>query len=264
MLDLWFTLSQHVTPTFNIFSLEIHYYGILLSLGVLAGISVSTRLTDFKDENYWWWLIIGSLIGARTYHVLDQLNYYLANPKNILGFTQGGLAIYGAFAGSAVATLAYSRIHRIRILKLFDILSLAAPLAQAIGRWGNFFNMEAFGPPTNLPWGIYISAVNRPPFYQAYERFHPLFLYESLLNLLLFAIILKTHQARSNPAEGHLFSKYLIGYGLIRFFLEIYRNDTWVTGSLKVAHVLSAIIILIGIALHLHQKHKITNRKIRP
>jgi phosphatidylglycerol:prolipoprotein diacylglycerol transferase len=133
------------------------------------------------------WIVVLSLLGARLGEVLIfEPGYYLANPGQILAIWNGGLSIMGGIAGGALAVLWYCRRHLLPVPSYLDAAAVALPLGQAIGRWGNYFNQELYGRPTNLPWAISVDPGHRMPGYEQFSTFHPLFLYESLLNLVLF------------------------------------------------------------------------------
>lgn len=247
-MNWWVSLSQSVSPDIHILGSLLYWYGLLIGLGTITGIWLSERVLGTLKASFW--IVIGftALLGARLYHVLDKWDYYSVNPSQLLNLTQGGLAIFGAVLGGVVAIKVYSRVSKIDFFRLSDKVAFGLPIAQSIGRWGNFFNMEAFGPPTDLPWKIFISPSQRPPAYLSSQFFHPLFLYESLLNLLLFFVLLYfTH--RRKPLLGFLTASYLIGYGLIRLVLEPLRLDTWVINNIKVASFLSILSIHSGIVI---------------
>ena len=176
--------------------LALRWYGLLMVTSMIAGLLIVLRFArqeKIKSDDVFdlaFYLIIFSLLGARLYAVLLELPYYLNNPFEIIAVWHGGLAIHGAIIAGGLTLLVYCRKKRQSFWQWADRLVVALPLGQAIGRWGNYFNQELFGKPTDLPWGIPISPVNRPVEYLTSPYFHPTFLYESLLNLLNVGLLL--------------------------------------------------------------------------
>jgi len=229
-------------------------YGLITTFSIAVSIFIASRLVKKKklDENILYggmfWVILAGIIGARIYHVIHYWDWYSNNPTLILTLQNGGLAIYGAIIFGVATGLIYLKIKKQRIMDWIDIGGLLIPLGQAVGRWANYFNQELYGAPTSLPWGIYISPQNRIELYKDFEKFHPLFLYESLLDLVLFLFLLwvfnkKTHTLK----KGSIFFLYLIGYGLIRFFMEFFKIDPWKLLGLNTAQIISILLVLIGI-----------------
>jgi phosphatidylglycerol:prolipoprotein diacylglycerol transferase len=190
--------------------------------------------------------LVTGIIGARLYHVVDKWDeIYRHHPSEIIGFQMSGFGIYGGVAGGLLGAWAFTKYHNLRFLEWIDYTAPGLILAQAIGRWGNFFNQELYGYPTNLPWGIYIAPQHRLPGFEAYERFHPTFLYESLLNFAGFLVLY--YLARNwtrNRLYGDIFFLYGIIYPVIRFFIEFQRPDAW-----RIAGVPTAQWISIGAVL---------------
>jgi len=170
-------------------------------------------------------------------------DYYRQHPLEIIAFWRGGLqgfGIYGAVIGGVLAIWLYTRLEKLSFLRWLDYAAPGLILAQAIGRWGNFFNQELYGPPSNLPWAVYIEPAYRLAGLEGFERFHPLFLYESLLNLVAFAWLMwlsRRHQVRLR--DGDIFFAYLILYAFIRFWLEFLRPDAWKVGGIAVAQIVA-------------------------
>ncbi|HEX6140460.1 MAG TPA: prolipoprotein diacylglyceryl transferase, partial [Candidatus Limnocylindria bacterium] len=187
--------------SFNIGPIPIHIYGLFIATGVLLAGLLGSREAKRRGEDpeIGWSMLLPVLVlavlGARIYHVIHQWDYYSQNPELILAIWNGGLGIPGAVAGGAVAILAYCRWKKLNTLRWLDIFASAILLGQAVGRLGNFYNQELCGPPTTLPWGIPIDAAHRigewtdlSRFPEATTRFHPLFAYEAVLNLVGLAI----------------------------------------------------------------------------
>src|SRR3989344_5032392 len=176
--------------------IRVYWYGALMVLAILVGLTLALKLAKIKkivsDEvyNLGFYLIIFSLLGARIYSVFLDLPFYLKNPYEIIAVWHGGLAIHGAIIGGVLTLLIYSWRKKQSFWSWVDLFAVVLPLGQAIGRWGNYFNQELFGLPTNLPWGIPIALQNRPAQYLSSTYFHPTFLYESILNLINFSILL--------------------------------------------------------------------------
>jgi phosphatidylglycerol:prolipoprotein diacylglycerol transferase len=222
---------------------------------------------DLDVQIYWrmvFFALVFGLVGARVYHVIHRLDYFLVNPREAFMVWQGGLGIWGAIFGGLLGLfLSTGKINKAKptgltksaistrndVLAYLDIFAVCAPLAQAIGRWGNFFNKELFGFPTNLPWGIYIPPQLRPDVFKYYDYFHPLFLYESLLALLLFGLFYRFYARQGTRGtvlpRGSFVLLYLLGYALIRFSLEFFRLDPWKVQNFPVASLISVSVILI-------------------
>lgn len=211
--------------------LSIKYYGVIMVLAIIAGLFVVRHFIKRKkmsEDDLWdvaFWVVLGGLIGARLYDViLIDGGYYWLRPIEIFYFWQGGLAIHGAIIGGLAAIIIWCRKKKQDVWQWLGLIAVALPLGQAIGRFGNYFNSELFGQPTGLPWGIPITESLRPAMYRSSQYFHPAFLYEALLDFVLFVILFysyKTGKLRDRQIVGW----YLIGYGLIRFMMEFIRID---------------------------------------
>lgn len=220
--------------------IKIYWYGLLVSLAVVVCLIVILKLTKNKKEfqnhlgNLFFYLLIFGLIGARLYDVLFyNFSYFLKYPWEIIMVWHKGLAIHGAIIAGLVTIFVYCKKNNLLIWPYLDIFALVLPMGQAIGRVGNYFNQELFGLPCNFQWCIPIEPVNRPAGYQDFFYFQPVFLYESLLNLLLFIILFVLYKSKRMIA-GTITASYLIGYSIIRFFMEFLRLDVVQTfGGLK-------------------------------
>lgn len=212
------------------------------------------------------WILSLGLIGARLYHILtpspsmaavgiySPLDYF-REPLQLLNFRGGGLGIFGGLAGGFLGLIIYTRRSRIPLLEWADLSVVGLALGQAIGRWGNFFNQELYGRPTDLPWAVTIDPIYRLPDYAAYERFHPAFLYESLWSLMTFFVLLWLVRRRGDRfLAGELMALYLIAYALGRILLELVRLDSrsipffGLETGLAVATVVSLVIALVAAA----------------
>jgi prolipoprotein diacylglyceryl transferase len=211
--------------------IPVHAYGLLLAVGVLVAAWIAERrwvargydAKTFNDMAVW--IVIGGVVGARVYHVISDYQLFTDDWLRVLQIWKGGLSIWGVLGGGAIAVIVMTRIKHVETLVLFDCIAPGLLAAQAIGRWGNYFNQELFGGPTDLPWGLEISPANRPPGYLNVETFHPTFLYESLYNLVVVAILLRVSATR-RLRPGSLSLLYLVLYGAGRFGLELLRTDT--------------------------------------
>jgi phosphatidylglycerol:prolipoprotein diacylglycerol transferase len=186
--------------------LLIRYYALIIMAGVVAAAWLSTveaKRRGLKSDFVWDalpWVVIGGIIGARLWHIFTPpasmveqgitTKYYLTHPLDAIAIWKGGVGIPGGIIGGALALLIFNRKTKTSFLQWADIIAPGLALAQAIGRWGNFINQEVYGAPSTLPWAITIDAAHRLPAFREFETYHPLFLYESLLNLLNMAIIL--------------------------------------------------------------------------
>lgn len=242
---------------------EIHWYGIIIAAAGMAAFFVIWRLAKkYKVESsvisdLALFSIFGAIIGSRIYYVIYAWEFYKDNLVDILKIWQGGLAIHGALIGGLLAMFLYCRVKKQNFLLLADILVVGLILAQAIGRWGNYFNQEIFGLPTNLPWGIPIDFANRPAEFSSSGFFHPTFLYESLGSLLIFFTLLFFSYKRLKANKwraGNIFFLYLIFYSVLRFCLEFLRTDysPLIFGA-RWNQALSAIIILISAVYFIKQ-----------
>lgn len=251
---------------FNILSYKIHWYGIILAVAIAFGLVISFILIKKKfgyekaDEfiDFSPTLIIFSIIGARLFYVAGMSSYYIDNPKEILMINHGGISIYGAIITGIIVLLLYFKKKKYNTLQYLDILSVAMPISQAVGRWGNYFNQEAYGTPVNSFLKLYIDPIHRYENYKDFEYFHPTFLYESILNTILFFALLFILHKYKNIKDGTIFCLYLIFYGIIRTITEIYRIDSIMfVGKLSIAQLISLIIIAIAsIRLILLYKNK--------
>jgi phosphatidylglycerol:prolipoprotein diacylglycerol transferase len=243
---------------FTLGPLAIRWYGILIMLGVIAGAYLASWLARRKGENpdHLWNMVpivvFSAIAGARIYWAFLDWNTCCANdPMQALNIRGGGISIHGAIAFGALSVWLFCRYYRLKFFRWIDIIVPAMALGQAIGRWGNFTNQEAFGDPTSLPWGIYIAPEHRPAAYAAFDHFHPTFLYESLYNLIacivLVQVCLRIDRDR-RLREGDALWFYLIGYAIARFAIESIRTDSLMLGPFKAAHVISAVLLIVGVA----------------
>jgi phosphatidylglycerol:prolipoprotein diacylglycerol transferase len=250
--------------SFELGPFTIHMYGIMLALGALAAVAIAyieaKRRGEDPEQLFNMALIVIPLgvIGARAYHVIDKWDFYSANPGEIIG--GAGLGIFGAVAGGAIGLIIYTTWRRLNTLRWMDILAPGVLLAQGIGRWGNYFNQELYGYPTELPWGIFIAPENRLPGFENFEHFHPMFLYESLWNITGFAIMMIAGRKLIGwLKDGDIFIMYLIWYGVGRFILEGFKIEVWSIGGIPTARWISAAMVIIGLAILAYRHRKPTS-----
>jgi phosphatidylglycerol:prolipoprotein diacylglycerol transferase len=240
----------------------VRWYGILMAGAMALGLWLAHRDARRRGEDPERLLktaelaLLGGLVAARLYYVLFNLDYYLRSPAKILAVWEGGLAIHGGVLGGVLVGGIYAWLRRLPLRTYLDIAAPSLALGQAIGRWGNFFNEEAFGTPTDLPWKLYIAPPQRPAIYSQAEFFHPTFLYESLWDLGVYLMLVWVFRDRLARAPGALFLTYLGLYSVGRFFTEGLRTDPLMLGSLRVAQVVSLLavaIALLGVPLLLRR-----------
>jgi phosphatidylglycerol:prolipoprotein diacylglycerol transferase len=193
------------------------------------------------------WAAVTGYIGARLYEVVFSWDYYGRHWDKILAVWEGGLAIHGGLIVGGIVGAAVAARRGLPVLRTFDLVGPAGAMAQAIGRWGNFFNEEAFGRPTDLPWGLYISPARRPAEFKDAERFHPTFLYESLWDLVVFALLVWWIRPRWHDRPGGVFFWYIGLYSVGRLFIEALRVDSFWAGSYRVAQIASFAGILFAV-----------------
>lgn len=260
----------------RIFGLEIAFYGILIAVAILLAVILSVnraKKTGQKPGDYYDLAIFGilaAIVGARLYYVLFSLDYYLANPVEIFHIRSGGLAVYGGIIGGFLAGFIVCRVKKISFLQVLDTVAPTIALGQAIGRWGNFFNREAFGTYTNSLFAMQIRLDSVTGVIDEnimehlvkidgvdYIQVHPTFLYESVWCLLLFVLILVFR--RFQKYHGEVLLWYLCGYGLERFFVEGLRTDSLMIGStgIAVSQALSAVLFLVSAEILIYKRIRI-------
>jgi prolipoprotein diacylglyceryl transferase len=231
-----------------------HMYGVLLAAGVLVAVAIAERrwrrrgygspgITDVA-----FWVIVWGVIGARVYHVITDYQRFEDDPLRALQIWRGGLSIWGAVIAGALAVVVITRRRHMPTLVVMDCMAPGILAAQAIGRWGNWFNQELFGKPTSLPWGLEISSSHRPAGYEQYTTFHPTFLYESLYCVALIGVLLLVER-RVALKQGQTFALYVILYTFGRFWFENLRIDpAHDLGPLRVNAWVSVVLFAFGIA----------------
>ena len=249
---------------FQLGPFSLRWYGLLIAIAVLLGLLLATRLGKQRGidpaliADLLPILVLAAVIGARLYYVTFEWRQYQLNWLDALAIWRGGIAIHGALIGGTLAVILYSRWRRIAFWNLLDVLLPSVALGQAIGRWGNFFNSEAFGLPTDLPWGLTIPPASRPLLFLQNSTFHPTFLYESIWNLgvcaLLLLLIRQASRGRIALPDGALSCVYLMAYSSGRVWIEALRLDPlclvgvppFCSGGLRMAQLMSLLLIALG------------------
>lgn len=262
-------INSPSNPVFlTIFGYPIRYYGIILSFAILVGIFLSTYFTKMKYdiktleifEDSIAPAIIFSIIGARFFYVIAMFDYYLDNPSEIIMINHGGISIWGAVVFGVLTIFIYSKIKKTSFLKLTDLYALVFPLCQAIGRFGNYFNQEAYGKPTNGMIKLIIDEAHRHPDFADIKYYHPTFLYESILDLIIFFILFILYKKAKFIKNGTFFSLYLILYATARLIVENLRIDSVLNiNNIPIASILSILSIIAGIIILIYIYHPYKN-----
>ena len=260
---------NNLPKSFSLFGVDIAFYGVIIAFGMLAGIALVCYDAKSSGQDYNLYIdfamyaIILSVIGARLYYVVFSWDYYSAHPLEIINIREGGLAIYGGVIAGIITCIVYTKIKKISFFKVADSAVLGLILGQIIGRWGNFFNREAFGGYSN---GLLAMALPRSAVRQGeitgqmlehlkvidgveFIQVHPTFLYESLWNLMLLVCLLYLWKHRRYP--GQIVFTYLMGYGLGRIWIESLRTDQLLLPVIQipVSQVVAGIMILVSAVL---------------
>ncbi len=275
----------------NLGFINIRWYGFLIAISILLGLNISKRLAKSRDIDPYAIsellpsLILSSIVGARAYYVIFEFRQFsgdnfFTNFKifnivfdipSFLAVWEGGIAIHGALLGGFLSTYLFCKSKKIPLKNFLDTLMPSLILGQSIGRWGNFFNNEAFGIPTELPWKLFIPLSERPIIYVNSQFFHPTFLYESLWNFIIFFLLIyiSNKQTRENFIKpGLVTCLYLITYSFGRFWIEGLRIDSLCLGSyppvceggLRIAQFISIFLFSTGLIWLYFLKFKINNK----
>lgn len=248
---------------FNIFGFNVYYYSLCILLGVIVAYILITREgkkqglpKEFISDLIFYTLIIG-ILGARVYYCVFNLDYYLANPSEILKIYNGGLAIHGGVIAGLIFVYFYTKKKNVSFIKILDIVAPAVIIAQSFGRWGNFFNQEAHGGITtyqNLK-NMHIPEFIINGMHIEGKYYYPTFFFESIWCLIGF-IILMIVRKNKNLRKGFQIGFYFIWYGIGRFFIEALRTDSLMFFNLKIAQIVSLVGIIIGIIIIVTNRNK--------
>ena len=240
-----FLLKTPDRVAFTVFGIDIMWYGLLIGIGMVAAVVLSYRrapkhgLNSERVLDVVLWSIPAGVIGARLYYVLFQWDYYKDHLKSILNIREGGLAIHGGIlAGVGLGAILLWKVWKEDGLAYVDLCIPTIALAQAIGRWGNYFNQEAYGRETTLPWAMMVNG----------KFVHPTFLYESIWCLLLGCFLIWLADSGRQKFKGQILCLYLMLYSVERFFVEGLRTDSLMIGPLRQAQVISLVLFAAGAA----------------
>ena len=241
---------------FTVFGLEIMWYGIMIAAAMVLAVIITYRrapIHDISSEKTLDFVLICipmGVIGARLYYVIFDWSYYAGDFYKMINIRNGGLAIHGGLILGFLTAVILCSLWNVRPVNLLDLVAPSIAIAQSIGRWGNYFNSEAHGGPTNLPWAISVDG----------QMVHPTFLYESIWCFLLFFVLVIVDNNRK--FEGQTFLLYGILYSVERFFVEWLRTDSLMIGPFKQAQVLSAAVFIVFLIIYiiLRRKGKYRNR----
>jgi phosphatidylglycerol:prolipoprotein diacylglycerol transferase len=253
----YLTADMFASPgaiAFQIGPFVIRWYGILMAAAIVVGLWLAHRearregLPADEIVSVAQWAILAGLVGARLYEVIFNWDYYGQHPSKILAVWEGGLAIHGGLIAGILVGAWLALRWKLPVLPSLDVAAPSLALGQAIGRWGNFFNEEAFGRPTDLPWKLYISPPHRPFGYGQFEYFHPAFLYESLWDLAVFLFLVAVVRPRLRARAGTVFFCYIGLYSVGRFVIEAIRLDSFWLGPYRVPQLASVLGIAVALA----------------
>lgn len=244
---------------FELFGLEVRWYGIFIAIGALLAVYVGEKLSEKNPSipketvsDYALFALFIGILGARLYYVAFEWDYYSQHVNEILSIRNGGLAIHGGIIAGILVAYIFCKSKNLSFWELLDMIAPGVVLGQGIGRWGNFANGEAHGGPTNLPWAIEVQG----------EMVHPTFLYESIWDIAIFAF-LYFYLSKRRAFPGQLALLYVILYSLGRFFIEGLRTDSLYIGPLRTAQLISILGILIGVLLYFNRMKKKNKNKYK-
>ena len=229
----------------------MNIYGLLIGIGIVIGIELITKINKKITYTDIILLLISALIGARLLFILHNIEEIKMGIINPFAIWDGGLAFYGGLIGILLCIFFISKHKRIKYYEISDTISLTLPLIQAVGRIGNFFNYELYGKPTNLPWGIFIPIEYRNLNHISYTHFHPVFLYESILNIINFVILIFLH--KKTKSKGIVTGAYLVNYAIIRVGMNMLRIDKEFIFGIETSNLLSIIFLFTGIIIIMKQ-----------
>jgi phosphatidylglycerol:prolipoprotein diacylglycerol transferase len=250
---------------FTIFGAGIRWYAIFILTGIVVSILVTRELALRRDMDPDFildvapWVVFAAIIGARLYYLVLKSGYYSDHPGEAINVRLGGLTIHGALAAGILTFAWFCRRGNQRFFAWSDLVIAGVPIGQAIGRWGNWANQEAFGTPSDLPWAVTIDPNRRPVEFAQFSTFHPTFLYEGILDLVIAGVLIwlvLRMPGSTRLREGDALWSYFILYGAARFLIERVRTDSLYIGPWPAAYWLSVGLILLG-ATMLTLRHSI-------
>ena len=236
--------------------IQVYWYSVFILLGFLVGGTLAlweAKKWEISEDfmvNLFFYIIIFAFLGARIYYILFNLEYYMNDPISMIKVWEGGLAIHGGIIACTIFIIFYTKKYKVDTLRILDILAVSLIIGQAIGRWGNFLNGEAYGPATTLSFlkGLHLPQFIIDGMFINGTYYQPTFLYESIGCLIGF-IVLLIFRRRKHTKVGHVTALYLIWYGVLRFFIESLRQDSLMLGDFKMAQIVSIVLILIGVIM---------------
>ena len=243
-------IDLEIQRSFEIFGMSIYWYGVIIAVGLILAVvygTLNSKRLGINPDKLLNCVIVGvitGIIGARAYYVLFNLDYYASHPNKIFAINEGGLAIYGGIIGALVGGLIVAKISKMNIPATLDVAAIGFLIGQGIGRWGNFFNQEAYGTATTLPWGMVSEGTNN-------VIVHPCFLYESLWCLLGALLLHFFSRSKFRKYNGQIALLYLVWYGAERAIVEGLRTDSLLIPNteLRVSQLLSILLCAIGLTL---------------
>jgi len=250
---------------FDLGPVSVRWYGLIMAAALIIGLIFALNFSKRKQiaqehfYNLFFLLVVFGVVGGRLAHVITDWNFYHQHLIEAFKIWQGGLAFHGVILAGLLATFFYCRRKKIYFWSITDVIVLSVPLMQAIGRWGNYFNQELFGKPTPAAWGIPIDPASRPTGFEQYSYFHPLFLYESFLDLVIFIVLLVLFR-KNKLGAGRLTLLYFMLYSLVRFSLDFLRIEPASIGPLSWGQWVSIIIFIIAVFAWVWLSRKIKNR----
>ena len=244
---------------FTVFGMDIYLYGVMIGLGFILGIlycAKKSTIYGIKEDDVYdlvIWLIPLSILGARLYYVAFRLDYYLQHMDEFLAIWNGGLAIYGGIIAGVVVVFCVCKWKKIPVAAFLDLVIFGLLIGQILGRWGNFFNREAFGAITDIFCRMGLTAPDGSTIYV-----HPTFLYESLWNLCILVFLIVHEKMGKRKYDGQYFAFYLLFYGIGRAWIEALRTDSLYIGStgIRVSQALSAVLLICSGAYLIYKSRK--------
>lgn len=254
---------------FSFFGIGVYWYGLIIAMAILIGYEFIIRpelarrqINQDKFSTFVLTLVLVALAGARLGFVAQNFGYYGSHPGEIVALWYGGLSIHGAIVFGVLWSWYYAKKIKLEPLDILDIISPSVVFGLAMGRFGNFFNQELIGQPSGVPWKMYVAPDLRPTAIAGSEFFHPVFLYESLLNIIVLAALISI--ARRKPRSGFVFFAFLGLYSIVRFFVEFYRySDYFVFWHLTLAQVVSVVLLATSVTAIVRLRQSV-QRRVKP